>query len=97
MLWLALGASFFFSTRAAEMLAETRTRTHELYCLRPGGVAFFRREGQLEWGQGSTAYRVEVRFQGSKGDRVCKGAILTRDRKVRPRPVRAWRGAVNYW
>ena len=28
-LWLALGASFFFLTRAAEMFAKTRTRAHE--------------------------------------------------------------------
>ena len=48
-LWLALGASFFFLTRAAEMFAETSTRMHEIYGLRRGDVAFFRGGRQLEW------------------------------------------------
>lgn len=46
-LWLALGASFLFLTRASEMFAETRTRAHEIYCLRRADVAFFRAELQL--------------------------------------------------
>ena len=94
-LWLALGASFFFLTRAAEMFAETSTRMHEIYGLRRGGVAFFRGGRQLEWGQWPTADRVEVRFRGSKGDQLRKGAVLTRARKGPPRPVGDGGGAVD--
>ena len=74
-LCLALGGSFFFLTRAAEMFAETGTRAHELCCLRRANVALFRAERQLEWGQWYMADRVEVRFRGSKGDQLPKGAI----------------------
>ena len=43
----------------------------------------------VEWGQWSMADRVEVRFGGSKGDHLRKGAILTRARKGPPNPVGA--------
>ena len=79
-LWLALCASFCFLTRASEMFAETRSRVHETYCLRRADVAFFRENIQLTASQWSSADRVEVRFRGSKGDQLRKGAVLTRVR-----------------
>ena len=94
-LWNALGASFFFLTRAAEIFAETRTRAHEFYCLRRADVEFFRAERPLEWGQWSMADRFEVRFRRSKGDQLRKGAILTRARKGPPKPVGAGGDAVD--
>ena len=95
MLWLALGASFFFLARAGEMFAETRTRAHRVHCSRRADVAFFRGENQLERGRWSTADRVEARFGGSKGDQLRHGAILTRGRYGPRRPVEAGGGTVD--
>ena len=72
------------------MFAETRTRVHELYCLRRANVAFF--PSGTPSGVGD---RVEVRFRGSKGDQWRKGAILTRARKGPPKPAGAAGGAVD--
>ena len=94
-LWLALCASFCFLTRASEMFAETRTRVHETYCLRRADVAFFRGELQLVSAPWSAADRVEVRFRGSKGDQMRKGAVLTRVRGGPPRPVGVGGNAVD--
>ena len=41
------------------------------------------------------ADRVEVRFRGSKGDHLRKGATLTRARKGPPKPVGARGGAAE--
>ena len=75
-LWLALCASFCFLTRASEILAETRSRIHEMYCLRRADVAFFRARVQLGVAQWSRADRVEVPFRGSKGDQLPKGRLF---------------------
>ena len=75
------------------MFGETYARAR-IILLETGGCGFFR-EGELEWGQWSTADRVEVRFRGSNGDQLGKGAILTRPRKGPPRPVDAGRGVVD--
>ena len=47
LLWLELCASFCFLTRVFEMFAETRSRTHEAYCLRRADVASFLGRVQL--------------------------------------------------
>ena len=77
------------------MVAETRSRIHESYCLRRADVAFFRGGAQLAEVLWSTADRVGVRFRGSKGDQLRKGAMLSRVRKGRSRPVGAGGGAVD--
>ena len=89
-LFLALGASFFFLTRASEMFAMTKLSMHAVHGLRRGGVAFFRGEVQLllpaQW---ILADRVEVRFRSSKGDQLRKGAVITRTRsRAPPRELR---------
>ena len=94
-LWLALCASYCFFTLASEMFAETRSRIHETYCLRRGDVSFFRGRAQLGVAQWSSADRVEVRFRGSKGDQLRKGAVISRVRAVSPRPVGGGGGAVD--
>ena len=48
-LWLALGASFFFLARAGEMFACGADRVHDVHCLRRGDVAFFHKETQLNF------------------------------------------------
>lgn len=94
-LWLALCASFRFLTREV-ILAGTRSRVHESYCLRRADVAYFRGMAQLEDSLWSTAGRVEVHFRGSKGDQMREGAVLTSVRKGPPRPVGAGGGAVDF-
>ena len=59
-LWLALGASFSFLTQAAEMFAETRTRAHELFCLRLADVAFS--EQNASWNGGNDLWRTALKF-----------------------------------
>ena len=85
----------FVSSRASEMFAETRSRIHETYCLRRADVAFYRGRVQLGVTQWSTDDRVEVRFRGSKGDQLRKGAVISRVRAGSPRPVGAGGGAVD--
>ena len=58
---------------------------HETYCLRRAYVAFFRGYSQLTAAQWLAADRVEVRFRGSKGDQLRKGAVVTRVRVGPPR------------
>ena len=94
MLWLASYASFCFLTRASEMFAETRSRIHKTYCLRRD-AAFFRGRVQLGVAQWSTADRVEVRFRGSKGDQLRKGAMISRVRASSPRPGGGGSGAID--
>ena len=94
-LWLTWCASFCFLTRTSEMFAETRLRIHETYCLRRADVAFFRDRVQLEVAQWSRADRVEVRFRGSKGDQLRKGAVISRVRAGSPMSVGAGGGAVD--
>ena len=77
------------------MFAETRSRIHETYCLRRADVAFFRGPAQLTAAHWSTTDRVEVRFRGSKGDQMRKGAAISRARADPPRPVGAGGGAVD--
>ena len=49
----------------------------------------------VEWGQWSMADRVEVRYEGPKGDQLRKVAILTQASKGPPKPVGAGEGAVE--
>ena len=94
-LWVALCASFCLLTCASDMFAETRLRVPETYCLRRAHVAFFRGNIQLTVAQWSTADRVEVRFRGSKGDQLRKGAVVTRVRKGPSMRVGEGGGAVD--
>ena len=94
-LWLALCDSFCLLTRASEMFAEARLRVHEIYCLWRADVAFFRRNIQLTVAQWSTADRVDVRFRGSKGGQLRKGAVVTRVRKGPSMRVGEGGGAVD--
>ena len=50
-LFLALGASFSFLTRASEMLAVSKKAMHAEHGLRRGDVAFFEQVVQLSDGQ----------------------------------------------
>ena len=77
------------------MFAETRLRVHETYCFRRADVAFFRGNIQLTVAQWSNADRVEVRFRGSKGDQLRKGAAVTHVRKGPSMHVREGGGAVD--
>ena len=77
------------------MFAETWLRVHETYCLRRADAAFLRGNVQLTVAQWSTADRVEVRFHGSKGDYLRKGAVVTRARKGPSMRVREGGGAVD--
>ena len=79
--WLALFALFCLLTCASEIFADTRLRVHETYWFRRADVAFFREKNQLTVAQWSTADRVKIRFRGSKGDQLRKGAVVTRVRK----------------
>ena len=58
-------------------------------------MAFFRGRVQLGVAQWSRANRVEVRFRGSKGDQLRKGADILRVRAGLPRSVGASGGAVD--
>lgn len=95
LMFLALGASFFFLTGASEMFAMSVSHMHAAHGLRRGDVAFFAGSVQLilptRW---PLADRVEVRFRYSKGDQLRKGAVLTRVRSGPYRPVEAGGGAV---
>ena len=64
-------------------------------CLRVADVAFFRGDSQQTEALWSIADRVEIRFRGSNGDQMRKGAVLTRVRKGPSRPVGARGGAVD--
>ena len=81
LLFLGLGVSFFFLTRASEMFALGTDRVHPDYCLRRKDVALFLNERQLQWPFWSLANRVEVRFRASKGDQLRRGAIITRTKE----------------
>ena len=94
-LWPALYASFCLLTRASEMFAETRLRVHDTYFLRRADVAFFRGKIQLIVAQWSTADHVEVRFRGSMGDQLRKGAVVTHVRKDPSMRVGEGGGAVD--
>ena len=94
-LWLALRASFCFLTRASRMFAEKRSRIHETYCLRRADVALFRGRSQLRMAQWSRADRVEVRFRGSEGDQLRKGAVIPRVQAGSPKRVVAGAGVVD--
>ena len=94
-LWLAFCASFWFLTRASEMVAKTRSCIHKTYCLQRADVAFFRGRVKLWVAQWSRADRVEVRFRASKSDQLRKGAVISRVRAGSPRPSGAGAGAVD--
>ena len=77
------------------MFAETRSRVHETYCLRRADVALFRGQIKLSDAQWPTADRVEVRFRGSKGDQLRKGAVVSRVQVSPPWCVGDGSGAVD--
>ena len=94
-LWLALCASFCLLTRASEMFSGNSITSSRDYCLRRADVAFFRGNIQLTVAQWSTVNRVEVRFRGSKGEQLRKGAVVTRVRKGPSMRVGEGGGAVD--
>ena len=67
-MWIGLALTYRLLLRASELFAEENGVFHELYCLRRGDVAFFRRGRQLGRGREQEADKVEVRFKASKGD-----------------------------
>ena len=71
-LFLALGASFFFFARASDMFAVSKDAMGVEHGLRPGDVAFFKRAVQLSVGQWHLSDRVELSFGSSKGDQFRK-------------------------
>lgn len=94
-LWLALGASFFFLARAGEIFASKEGQWDHGHCLRRGDVAFFRKGVQLDWTMWGQADTVEVRFKSSKADQLREGAILTREREGPPIPLQGGGGPVD--
>ena len=74
--WIGLALSYFLMLRASELFAGEKREFHSVYCLRRGGVTFFRNNEQLGESRRQEADKVEVRFRGSKGDQGRKGAIL---------------------
>ena len=74
-LFLALGASFFFLTRASEAFVVYKNVMHAEHGLRRGDVAFFEQVVKLSVGQWHLADRVELRFRTSKGDQLSKGKV----------------------
>ena len=58
-------------------------------------MVLFRGRAQLGVAQWSRADRVEVRFRGSKGDQLLKGAVISRVWAGSPRPVRGGGVAVD--
>ena len=58
-------------------------------------MAFIRGRAQLGVAQWSRADHDEVRFYGSKGDQLRKGAVILRVRAGSPRPVSSGGGAVD--
>ena len=95
MLFLALGASFFFQARVSEMFALSKNAMHVEHGLRRGDVALFKRAVQMSVGLWHLADRVELRFWSSKGDQLRKGKVLTRVRKHAPQVFEAGGGAVD--
>ena len=87
-LFLALGASFFFQARVSEMFALSKNAMHVEHGLRRGDVALFKRAVQMSVGLWHLADRVELRFWSSKGDQLRKGKVLTRVRKHAPQVSR---------
>lgn len=49
-----------------------------MYCLRGEDVAFYICERQLEGGDSPEVGTIEVRFKGSMGNQLRKGAVLER-------------------
>ena len=67
MLWLLLGASFFFSAQADEMLTSKEGRRDDGKRLRRGDAVFFWARTQLDLTMWSQADRVEVGFGAQNG------------------------------
>ena len=78
-LWLCLGLSYFFLTRAGEVFANEDRSVGE-WCLKRNHVAFFEGDRQLRCFQWPSADRVEVRFDGGKGDQMRRGTVISRYR-----------------
>ena len=91
---LALCASFVFYPCIGKT-RRTRPRIHQTHCLRRVDVAFFRSRVKLRGAYWSTAQRVEVRFSGSRGAQLRKGAVDSGVRAGSPRPLGAGGGAVD--
>ena len=77
------------------MLAETKSRVHESYCLLRADVAFFHGDSQLADTLWSTAGLAEIRFRGLKGDQLRKGACCLACGRVLRGPWGPGGGAVD--
>lgn len=79
----AVGVSFIISPafESVRTVCDSSKGIHELESLRRKDVEFFRGEVQLGGQDRGLAYKVEVRFRGSKGDQGRKGAIMVRTKE----------------
>ena len=94
-LWLALGASFFFLAPAGEMFASKEGCWDDGHMLRRKDMVFFRGSIQLDWTMWGQADRVVVRFRNSKGDQLRYGMVMMRARTDSHLPLRDGGGAVE--
>ena len=88
MLWLALGASFFFLARLGEIFANTEGHWDDEHILRRRDVVLFRGSSQVDWTMGGQTDSVEVRLRSSKGDKLRDGTMMTRSRAGPPLSLR---------
>ena len=94
-LWLALGASFFFLARAGEIFASKEECWYDGQMLRRGDVIFFRGSTQLDWTMWGQADRVDVQFRSPKEDQLRNRTVMTRARADPPLPLWEGGGAVE--
>jgi hypothetical protein len=77
--WYGLAMSFFLLARASELWAyDTSGEVHPHYCLTRADLTFMRDGRRLAWGQRAAADAVIIRFRGSKGDQLRRGAAIVR-------------------
>ena len=95
MLWLTLGASFFFLARAGETFASEEGCWDDGHILSREDAVFFRGSAQLDWTMWGQADRVEVWFRSSKGYQLRDGTVITRTPTNSPLPLRDGGGAVK--
>ena len=94
MLWLALGASFFF-LRAGENFVGKDRRWDNGHISRRGDGIFFRGSTQLDWTMWGQADGFEVRFRSSKGDQLLDRMVMSCARAGPPLPLRGQGGAIE--
>ena len=77
---LCLCLSYFLMARSDEMFAADSGVVHPVLCLTRGDVAFFATSTQLRDTRGQQPDKVEVRFNGHKGDQEQVGSVPVRTR-----------------